>query len=415
MRIWSSHFGRRAGTALAMMMLMGTPALAQGPVGSGGLTATLTDKEPEEGVIKLGVLSLAPGLTLTEVGHDDNVYDEAVAPKADWVVAGTPDVSLFTRLRWIQLSLYAGVPFQYYHHYESERDFGLAYRGRADFLLSRVSPFVGAGRTRTRTRPNGEIDTRADQQIDELSGGIAYELFAHGQAFGALIHTKVDYTDAFQSGISLNQSLGRESDEYQGGIKTQLTPLLTMQLRGALRQDRFLVDPTRDGDTWSGTAVFSFDAAAVISGNASIAYQDYQPNDPALKRFRGVTGNGFITYPILEIGRVNVGYNRSIEYSFDQAEAYYIENTIRAIYTHRLAGAVDLQAQAARSFFNYDARSSSTARQDQLETYNGNLGYNLKNRTRVAANYEYARRRSPAFAERNYIRRRIYLSWMVAF
>ena len=30
-------------------------------------------------------------------------------------------------------------------------------------------------------------------------------------------------------------------------------------------------------------------------------------------------------------------------------------------------------------------------------------------------NYEYARRRSPEIADRNYIRRRVYLSWLAAF
>ena len=108
-----------------------------------------------------------------------------------------------------------------------------------------------------------------------------------------------------------------------------------------------------------------------------------------------MTGTGFITYPFLEIGRFNFGYNRSTEYSFEEAEAYYLENSVRLIYTHRLFGEVDVQGQAARSFFDYGNRAGSAERRDSLESYNGNLGYNLRNRTRISANYDYARRRSP--------------------
>ena len=400
---------------VSAIMFNAANAHAQGAVGSGPLTSSLADKEPESGVLRLGPLRVAPGLTIREIGHDDNVFDEALDPKQDWVVAGTPDVSVFTRLPMLQLSAYAGSDMQWYHTYESERSVGYAYRARADVLLSRLFPFIGGGVTNNRTRPNGEIDVRADQRIDEISGGIGYLLSEHASMFGAAIQSSVDYQDAFEDGVSLEQSLSRTFTEYQGGIKTDLTPLLSMQLRGSFKKDEFQFDPTRNAESRDATAIFTFDKAAVISGVASIAYHDYQPVDPLVEPFRGITGSGFITYPFLEIGRFNFGYNRATEYSFDASEAYYLENTFRAVYTQRLIGQVDLQGQASHSSFDYGRRAGAEDRQDTLESYNGNLGYNLRNRTRVAMNYEYARRRSPSIAERNYIRRRIYLSWMVAF
>lgn len=394
---------------------MASTAAAQGAVGSGPLTSTLADSEPETGVLRLGPLRVAPGLTIREIGHDDNVFDEADNPKEDYVVAGTPDISVFTRLRFVQVSAYAGSDMQYYKEYESERSIGHSFRGRMTLVGSRLTPFIGAGSHRTRSRPNGEIDVRADLQTDELSGGLAYELSTHAQAFGAAIESEVDYRDAFQSGISLEQSLSRRSTEYQSGIRTDLTPFLSMQLRGAYREDQFRLNPNRNGASHLGTAVFVIDTAAVISGSATIGYQDYKPVDPLVERYRGVVGSGFITYPFLELGRFNLGYNRSIEYSFDEAEAYYQDNSITLTYTHLLFGEIDVQGSTVRSFFNYGNRAGAASRQDTLESYNGNLGYNLRNKTRVAANYEYARRRSPEIAIRNYIRRRVYLSWMVAF
>ena len=339
--------GCRRGIVLAAGTLaISTTAAAQGAVGSGPLTSPLPDAEPTAGVIRLGPLRVAPGVTVREWGHDDNVFDEAENPKEDWVIAATPDVSVFTRLRLVQLAAYAGSEMQYYWTYESERDIGYSYSARVNLLFSRLTPFVGGGTNRVRTRPNGEIDVRADHKTDELSGGVAYELSSKSQMFAAAIRTDVDYEDAFQSGVSLDQSLSRRATEYQGGLQTLLTPLLKMQVRGAYRKDEFELDPARNGDSRMGTVVFAFDPAAVVSGTATIGYQDYRPVDPLVDAYRGVTGSGFITYPFLEFGRFNFGYNRSIEYSFDTAEAYYIDNTLSLTYTHRLFGEVDAQGGA---------------------------------------------------------------------
>ena len=104
-----------------------------------------------------------------------------------------------------------------------------------------------------------------------------------------------------------------------------------------------------------------------------------------------------------------------MEYSFDAVEAYYVENSVALSYTHRLFGEVDLQGKVTRSLFDYSARPTQPSHTDTLDTAGGSLGYNLRNRTRIGLNYEYARRRSPAFASRNYQRRRVFISWLFAF
>ena len=74
-----------------------------------------------------------------------------------------------------------------------------------------------------------------------------------------------------------------------------------------------------------------------------------------------------------------------------------------------------MRRSGARAAFDYEARPTLPAHTDTLDTAAGSVGYNLRNKTRIALNYEYARRRSPVFAERNYDRRRVFLSWQFAF
>jgi hypothetical protein len=393
------------------------PAGAQSAVGQGPLTSTLADSEPTTGVLTLGPVKLAPGITIREIGWDSNVFDEPpeAQPKEDWVVSVLPDVSMFSLLRYVRLSAYAGSELTYYDRYESERSTGYAVRGRADFLLSRLRPFIGGGSAGTRTRPNGEIDVRADRQLEEVSGGIAFDLSPTSLFYGSSYRSHEDYEDAFQDGVNISQTLSRESFNYQLGMKTDLTPLLSMQLFGSYGEEKFTYEPIRNSDSRNATAVFRFAPEAVVTGTVNLSFRDMVFDDPNLKPYRGFTGMAAIIYPFFEVGRFSAALIRGVEYSFDSLEGYYLEQAYNLSYTHFLFGEVDAQVRGGRASFEYDARETVPEHTDTLDTIGGSVGYNLRNRTRVAMNYEYARRRSPAYAQRNFDRRRVYLSWLFAF
>jgi hypothetical protein len=409
--------GRGVCSVLFLMGTLVTTAHAQSAVGTGPLTSTLTDTEPTAGVLSIGRVKAAPGVTVRELGWDDNVFDESPAegPKEDYVVAAQPDISMFTQLRFVRVSAYGGSELTYYRTYESERSVGYSGRARVDFLLSRVRPFFGGGRTKTRTRPNGEIDVRANRVEEELSSGLAFDLSAHSLVYGAVFESSSHFEAALQDGIDLSGALSRNSYNYQGGLKTDLTPLLSVQLFGSYQEDKFRSEPTRNAIAKAATAMFRIAPEAVITGIVTVSYRDTAFADPGLKPFRGVVGNGAVTYPVLEVGRLTAAVQRGVEYSFDAVEAYYVENTGSLTYTHRLFGAVDAQGKVARSQFDYSARTTEPPHKDTLDSAAGSLGYNLRNRTRIALNYEYSRRRSPEFSARNYQRRRVYLSWLFAF
>jgi hypothetical protein len=400
-----------------MALLWPGTAAAQSSVGSGPLTSALPEVEPTVGVLSFGRVRFAPGLTVREIGWDSNVFDEPEedSPKEDWVAAVQPDVSAFTQLRFVRISAYAGSELTYYRTYDSERSVGHAARARMDFLLSRIRPFVGAGKTDTRTRPNGEIDTRADRQDTEVSGGVAFDLSTHSLLYGSSYLAKTTYENAFEDGIDIGRTLTRRGNHYEAGLKTDITPLLSVQLFASYQEDVFEFAPIRNGQSWSGTAMFRFAPDAVVTGDATVGYMDVNFVDPTVKPYRGIVGTASITYPFLEIGRLSVALSRALEYSFDEAQAYYLGQSATVSYTHRLFGEVDAQVRGSRASFDYDARATLPAHTDTLDIAGGSVGYNLRNRTRVAMNYEFARRRSPAFADRNYDRRRAFLSWQFAF
>ena len=399
-----------------MLLVAGAPPIAAAQnIGAGPLTSTLTATEPTTGVFSWGRVKFAPGLVVDELGRDPNVFDERDDPKQDWVFRGTPDVSMFASVRFARLSAYAGSELAYYHKYKGERSAGREYRARLDLLFGLLQPFVAGGETRTRNRPNGEIDVRADRVEREAGGGISYQFGAHQSIYVATVIYNNEFRNSREEGIELSTALNRESTNYSLGVRTDITPLAQLTLSGAFQEDRFESLPIRDSDIRIGTAALQIGVEAALSGNIAVSYRDFRPVDPAVKPNKNVGVEAAITYPFLEIGRLSLGFRRGLEYSFDATEAYYEENTVNLSYTHRLFGEVDFQARGSKSLFDYGFREGSPARQDTLESIAGSLGYNLRNRTRVALNYENARRRSAAFPERDYDRGRVYLSWGYAF
>jgi len=410
--------GLRASLGVVVLMALAwpTPAWAQPVnVGAGPLTATLADTEPTTNVISLGRVKVAPGVVVHELGWDSNVFDESVDPKEDYVLSLTPDASTFALLRFAKISAYGGLDLKYFQKYTDERSIGHQVRGRVDFLLSRLMPFVAAGQTMGRERPNGEIDVRADHREEELTGGLAFQLGPHQVVYASAGQFSTEFKDAFEEGVSLGDSLNRHSYQYSAGFRTDLTPLLSVTLFGAQRDDRFDTEPLRNSSTVSGSATLSFDPEAVVAGSATINYTDFDPVDRLIEPYQGVDGSVALTLRILEMGRLSATGVRGIEYSFDPGEAYYLENTLELSYTQRLFGASDFQARGGRSIFDYGAHQGSPPRQDTLNTWGASFGYNLANRTRISLNYENVERRSPVFAERNYDRRRVYLEWTLGY
>jgi hypothetical protein len=401
-------------TIAAVLFASGTPAMAQVNVGSGPLTRALADTEPTTGVLTVGPVKLAPGLVVREIGWDSNVFDEAENPKDDFIISATPDVAAFTRLRFAQLSAYAGGELNYFNTYSQERSAGYHTRARADIPLSRLRPFVGLGKSRTRTRPNGEIDVRADRSEEEISGGVAFDVSRYGQVYGAAYRFRTRFEDAFEDGVNLAPALGRDTWDYTAGMRTELTPFTSLTVSASYRDDIFRFNRNRDAHSRIASAELRIAPEAVVSGLISVGFNDFRPRAPEVRPYRGLIGMVGIVYPFLEIGRVGVEAVRRNEFSFEESDAYFIENSLTLTYTHVLFGELDAQVRGSKSWFNYGFTETSPARQDKLDVIGGSVGYNLRNRTRISMNYEVGRRRSLELPERNYDRRRVFLAWTFA-
>jgi hypothetical protein len=379
-----------------------TPARAQG-------MTPAADVEPPTYTFRLGPMLLGSGLTLEQAGVDSNIFVEETDPQEDFVVTLTPDASVYLRPQYVRLTGYFGADFNSFHTFSDQNYVAPTLKGRGDFFFGRFRPYAGGARTDTRDRPNHEIDARARRLDSEIGGGLAFEVSPQTLVYvsATRLGTRYHSGETFD-GVALDD-LNRDAGTYDAGIRLDLTPLTSLALFASYSEDRFLTGEARDSDSRTVSALFTFAPDAMFTGTARIGVRDFRPEDPALEPFTGVTATVAITWPLVDRGTLVVSILRDVQYSYEQAEGYYVDTTEDVSYTHRIFGPLDLQGRAAFTRLNYGDRV------DGVTLVSGGAGYTLPGPSRLGVTYEWSERSSDRRADRRYDRTRVFLTWAYTF
>lgn len=401
---------RTAGILVALAVTVAGPAAAQG-----SLVSDLPESAPTEAQYRLGPVILEPSMALPAIGVDTNVFDDATDPKQDWMATLAPDITFFVQPGMLQFVAKSGSTFTYYNKYHSERSISQDLRARLGIRLSRFKPWVGVASVQSADRPTPEIDTRAKRNAREVSAGIAFQLtpLADVTGYAARVDTRFNAGEQFRE-VDLASALDRRGETAGIGLRIRATPFTTIELRGTVARDQFVNAPQRDSRSTAAEINLSFSPEAIIRGTARLGYEDYRPESPDVKAFRGLTTEVGLTAVGYWRGVLTVRGTRGVEYSYDAADQYYVETGVDVTYTQRIGGPWDLQARGARSWLAYDA-SRPGGRNDDLHSYQAGIGFNLQNNSRIGLNYEYAERRSAERADQRFTRRRIFGSYSFEF
>lgn len=381
----------------------------------GAVTSSLPDKAPVDVAFRLGPIDFWPGVNVRELGYDTNVFDETRNPKEDWTVTVSPHLVMWADTGYLQFSGTSTADFIYYQRFESERSISRELRGRLTGRLSLLRPWVAAGLVDRAGRPTPEIDLRAHRRETELSTGLGFELSPISRLYVAVTRQEFvfDEGEIFE-GIELRDVLDRRNEMVTAGVRMQLSPFTTMSIKAQIERDTFDRAPKRDSDSRSATVDFDFGSEAVITGRASIGFHDFQPDDRQTTAFQGLVSSAALLAHV-RLARFGVEFDRRVQYSFEETKSYYVETGGVFTYTQRLVGPWDVQGRAGLTGLKY-TRTATDARDrtDTLRTYGGGVGYNLRDRSRIAANFEDVERASGR-VDGDFRRRRFYGSFTQNF
>ena len=368
----------------------------------GSVAAQIADEpDPTTVSMRLGPLWVKPTIAVTNIGVDNNVFNQPddLKPKSDFTFTATPAANLWLPMGRTWVVGRIAEDLNWYQTYASERNASTGYSGGWHVPLTRLGLKVDGARRHARDRPGFEIDARVPRTESQVSGLV--ELKTLSKTFIGVTATRLrtDYDEtAVFVGTSLRFQLNRTTTGYGLSLRHQLTPLTSIALTAGRYEDKFEFSPLRNSVSTNISGNVTFDKFALIRGGATIGYTDFQPQVAGLADYQGLTGAVNLSYTLLGSTRFGFEFNRDVQYSYDVNQPYYLQTRVAGSIAQQIFGPLDLVARGSLATLAYRDRAGANVtasnRVDDLNTFGGGIGYHLGRDTRLGFNVDQSYRRS---------------------
>jgi Putative beta-barrel porin 2 len=369
--------------------------------------------------IRFGMLGLSPTLAVTNLGIDDNIFNDATDPKRDFTMTVTPRLQSRFRTGKVLLSGTVATGLVYYQTYDDERSIDYTADGRVDVDLGWFQPYALASLLDTRERLNVELDDRAPRTQTAFAAGARMLLSPKTGIVVDFRQAGLDFAEGTTfDGVPLSQSLNSTTKTLEGGLEFYLTPLTTFSVVASRQTDRFDQALEKDADTFRILPTIRMEAPAIIRGSLAVGYRRFSAIDPETPDYGGLVMQGSLTHTFGEQTKVDLSLSRDVQYSFEETEPYYLTTGLRVVLTQQLGGAFDLRAIVGRDRLDYREEATSgvpnDSRVDRASVIGAGAGYRFQSNLRTGVDVEYAKRTSEV-PNRQYDRTRVFASMTYGF
>ena len=365
--------------------------------------------DPERPAIRLGPFELRPRLALTNMGVDNNVFNDSTDPKRDFTFTAIPDLEVSVHPGRLRLAYNTGTEFVYFHEYTSERSLNRNFGATADLDLTILKPFAAFTYARTSARPNSEIDARAEHRPQTYSAGTHLKLASRTE----MVFTARELRDAYADGeefrgVELAETLNEKTRAYDTAFNVALTPFTTVGVVVSKEQTRFDLSPLRNSDTLRVVPTLTFSPLGLITGTASIGYRRFNGLDPSLPDYSGLVSAGSIGILFVSRYKLDTTFTRDVRYSYEDDLPYYLVTGGRATLAVQAFGEFELRVLGGRESMAYRGTTGTTQPgTDFMTSYGGGIGRRLGDRVRVVLDLERIERTSDRDPTRGYTNQRI--------
>ena len=198
--------------------------------------------------------------------------------------------------------------------------------------------------------------------------------------------------------MSLHDELNVIGTTMTVGLTQKLTPLTTATLAVSRRQDRFPFNSLRDSNKTETRLSLAFDPQALLKGNLSIGFTDFQPLSPTFPKYTGATVAATLSYTLFEVTKVTLAADRQVANSYDITQPYFIQSGVALEIAQQIYGHFDVVGRGAFESLDYrdrvDVLVDFANRTDHVFRYGAGLGYRQGKNLRIGFNFDQARRDS---------------------
>jgi hypothetical protein len=310
-----------------------------------------------------------------------------------------PGVESRLRIGRASISATSALEFIYYQKFAAQRSTGYDQTVSLRTPLARMTPFISIGRTRTHKRPNFEIDERVEQMREAIDGGVELQVGSRVRLTtrAGRYQSRFGQTDSDFHGGVLNNS----ADTLATELGIRLTPLTTFIARFDRVKARFsTAGRVRDNDAVGVTGGFLLKPAALISGTVEVGYRRVAALDRTVQDFGGFVASIQTAYQFRESTRIAVNLGRSIEYSVDDTQPYFVNFGGDLSVTQAVGGRWDVVTRYGRTLLSYRTRlgllvdAGVEGRKDRQLLYGTGVGFRVTPKVRAGFDVNYVRRLS---------------------
>lgn len=352
-----------------------------------------------------GPLGITPSIAVSNLGTDDNVFNESIDPKKDTTAAIGPAVDAVLRMGRSRLSGKASGQYLYFQKYDNQRSWNTNLDGTWRFPLVRITPFVLGSRANNKDRPGYEIDSRVRRDDRTVGFGSDVRLSSKTTLVLTAKRSWLEYDDTEEYlGINLGDRLDRQTDSEELQARFRLTPLTTFVVRAQAVQDRFDVADVRNTDSFSVMPGFELRPQALISGEAFVGVRRFSTLSDQIPDFTGLVASVKAQYT-LSATRFGLNVARDVTYSYEALQPYYTLTDVGGDVTERITRAWDIVVRGSRQSMGYRNIVTTTSlpdRTDRSWMAGGGVGYRVGEILRLGFDANYYRRTVDLDDTRNY-------------
>jgi hypothetical protein len=401
--------------ATILLLFVLTPALSFAQASS----SQEIDEVRRDARMHLGPLYVTPSVALKELGIDSNVFNTAGEQKSDFTITVAPTANVWVPVaRRALFRATAAADLVWYAQYETERSVDPQLTGRGEVYFNRLTLFAENAYLNTRQRANFEIDLRSRHLENNLLAGGELQLTPKFsvEIAGRRYDTRYD-ADSELDGTSLQRTLNRKTTGVQARVRHRLTPLTTVGVRYDNLRDTFEFSPARDSKSFRVMPGVEFKPRALISGTAYVGYRKFTPSETeVLPDFSGLVAELGLSYTMLGSTTFGVSYRRDLTYSYEEAQPFFVGNSLGASVRRALGRRFDLLLSADRHKYAYRdllvtlpvlTPLPPQERIDITWNYAGSVGYRIGREGRIGLGLSYWKRESTTRRFRDYDNLRI--------
>ena len=346
-----------------------------------------------------GPLRFTPGIAISDVGVDNNVFNDPEHQLSDTTAAFGPAINVWTNVGRLRIAERSVGQYLFFKNFENQRSWNTTNELRLELPLARITPFAQGNYANVRQRPGFEIDSRARASTNVAALGTELRLSGKTKLIlrGARTTIAFDEKETF-FGSELAAALNQHSDAEVLQLRYSLTPLTTLVVNTEAVQDRFERDHLRNADSISFRPGFEFKPFALIAGRVSIGFRHFNVLNESVRDYDGAVAAVEAKYTLTTSTQLSGIVNRDLVFSYDEITPYYTLTNAGLTINERITPSWDVVARGGWQTLGYRGLSTPAADSrgtDRGTTFGVGLGYLVGQSLRVGLDVNYYLRRSP--------------------